>query len=190
MIPPVEFVMIKAITAPYSAEISWVVLHIILDEETYTVKYSTDMSLQNSREVVIENDNEFLINQKFSINITGLIPFTTYYYIIQANNSAGNTYTDIMNFTTNQTGIYMCIIIMEHYDSTIVCVFTAPSAAPSNFQAVNVTSTSITFTWDLLVDGANGIIKLYVITVKVEDTVITVSQLNSHNLPLIPLLIL
>ena len=69
------------------------------------MQYSTDMSLQNSREVVIVNENEFVINQKFSINITGLIPFTTYYYIIQANNSAGSTYTDIMTFTTNQTGI-------------------------------------------------------------------------------------
>ena len=107
MIPPLEFVMIKAITAPYSAELSWVVLHIILDKETYTVKYSTDMSLQNSREVVIENDDEFSINQKFSVNITGLVPFTTYYYIIQANNSVGSTYTDIMNFTTNQTGMYI-----------------------------------------------------------------------------------
>ena len=117
MVPPVEFVMIKAITAPYSAEISWVVIHIILDKETYTIKYSTDMSLQNySREVVIENDNEFSINQKFSVNITGLIPFTIYYYIIQANNSAGSTYTDIMNFTTNQTGMY---IRMYNYNGTL-----------------------------------------------------------------------
>ena len=106
MIPPVEFVTIKAITVPSSVEISWVTPYIILDEETYSVQYSTDISLQNHREVVIEANNEFTINQEFSINITGLIPFTTYYYIIQANNSVGNTYTDIMTFTTNQTGIY------------------------------------------------------------------------------------
>ena len=111
MIPPVEFVTIKAITAPYSVVISWVILHIILDKETYIVQYSSDMSLQNSSEVVIENNNEFAINQKFSVNITGLIPFTTYYYIIQANNSAGNTYTNIMTFTTNQTGMSVIIIV-------------------------------------------------------------------------------
>ena len=103
--PPIEFVTIKAITAPYSVEISWVTPYITLDKETYSVQYSTDMSLQNSREVVIETNNGFTTNQKFSINITGLIPFTTYYYIIQANNSAGNTYSDRMTFTTNQTGI-------------------------------------------------------------------------------------
>ena len=111
MIPPIEFVTIKAITAPYSVEISWVILHIILDKETYILQYSTDMSLQNSSEVVIENNNEFAINQKFSVNITGLIPFTTYYYIIQANNSVGNTYTDVMTFTTNQTGMS---VMMEY----------------------------------------------------------------------------
>ena len=66
---------------------------------------------------------------------------------------------------------------MEHNDNTFVYVVTAPSAVPSNFQAINVTSTSITFTWDTLVDGANGIIKLYIITVKADDTVITVSHM-------------
>ena len=71
------------------------------------------MSLQNSSEVVIEANNRFSTNQKFAINITGLIPFKTYYYIIQANNSAGNTYTDIMTFTTNQTGMSVIIIIVE-----------------------------------------------------------------------------
>ena len=103
--PPIGFVTIKAITTPYSAEISWVTPYIILENETYSVQYSTDISLLNSREVVIEANNGFTTNQKFSINITGLIPFTTYYYIIQANNSAGNTSTGIMTFTTNQTGI-------------------------------------------------------------------------------------
>ena len=110
--PPIGFATIKAITAPYSVEISWVTPYIIMDKETYSVQYSTDMTLQNSREVVMEANNGFTIHQKFSINITGLIPFTTYYYIIQANNSAGNTYTDVMTFTTNQTGTYMSAIII------------------------------------------------------------------------------
>ena len=115
MIPPMEFVTIKAITAPYSVVISWVTPYFILDKETYSVQYSTDMSLQNSSEVVIEANNEFTINRNISINITRLIPFTTYYYIIQANNSAGNTYTEAMTFTTNQTGIriyYAIVIVM------------------------------------------------------------------------------
>ena len=111
MIPPLKFLTIDVITiTPYSAEISWVTPYIILDRETFSVQYSTDVSLENASEVVIEASNELIFNQKFTVNITELIPFTTYYYIIQANNSAGNTITDVMTFTTNQTGMNTVII--------------------------------------------------------------------------------
>ena len=119
IIPPIKFVTIEVATTPYSAEISWITPYIILDQETYSVQYSTDMSLQNSSEVVIEATNQFTTNQKFSVNITGLIPFTTYYYIIQANNSAGNTSTDIMTFTTNQTGMSIIIKYSNHSDIVV-----------------------------------------------------------------------
>ena len=51
---------------------------------------------------------------------------------------------------------------------------TAPSLAPGNFQAINITSTSITFSWDALVDQANGIIQFYVITCTVKDNIFKV----------------
>ena len=81
--------------------------YIVMEMETYTVQYSMDSSLQDSSKVVIHANNGFAIDQKFSVNITGLIPFTTYYYMIRANNSAGNTDSDVMSFTTNQTGKYV-----------------------------------------------------------------------------------
>ena len=113
MISPVGFVSIEVITAPYSAIISWVTPYIAQDKETYTVQLSTDVILWNSSKIVIEVTNDFVFNQNFSVNITGLIPFTTYYYIIQANNSVGITSTDIMIFSTNQTG--MGVIIAYDY---------------------------------------------------------------------------
>ena len=111
MIPPVEFVSTEVITAPHFAIISWMILYIVQDKETYTVQYSTDMLLRNSSEVVIEVTNGFVFHQNFSVNITGLNPFITYYYKIQANNSAGNISTDVMTFNTNQTGIIISVII-------------------------------------------------------------------------------
>ena len=54
-------------------------------------------------------------------------------------------------------------------------VCTAPSVAPSDFQTVNITSTSITFSWDPLVYQANGIIQFYVITCTADNIVIMVS---------------
>ena len=41
--------------------------------------------------------------------------------------------------------------------------------APSNFQAVNITSTSVIFSWDALIDQANGIVHFYVITCIADD---------------------
>ena len=125
MIPPIEPIMVEIIrTTPYSAEMSWVIPYVVLDKEIYTVHYSTDMSLQNSSEVVIENNMEYVINQNFSVNITGLIPFTTCYYIIQANNSVGNTSTDVMNFTTDQAGMNKHIIKYSSHGDGIVITYT------------------------------------------------------------------
>ena len=91
-------------TTPYSANISWVVGFISFDTETYSVQYGSDMSLQDSSEVVMGSTDGLVTNQVFSVNITGLTPFTTYYYIVWANNSVGNTKTSVMSFTTNETG--------------------------------------------------------------------------------------
>ena len=83
-----------------------------------------------SSETVIENTNNLTINQKFSVDIITLIPFTTYYYIIQVISSVGNTSTDIMTFITNQLGINT-VSIFNNYGVTVLC--TTPSLAPSTF---------------------------------------------------------
>ena len=93
------------ITTPYSVNISWIVPSITLDTETYSVEYGTEMTmLLNTSEVVEGNTDTSVINEVFSINITGLTPFTTYSYIVRAVNTDGNTSTSIMNFTTDETG--------------------------------------------------------------------------------------
>ena len=103
-LPPIEPVNILATTTPYSVNISWVVQFISYDTETYSVQYGSDISLQDSSEVVMGSTDELVANQVFSVNITGLTPFTTYYYIVWANNSVGSTKTSVMSFTTNETG--------------------------------------------------------------------------------------
>jgi len=91
-------------TAPYSVNISWVVSNIVFDQESYVVRYGTDMTLQNSSDVVQGSNDTNAINDVFSVNITGLTPFTRYYYIINATNSINSTTTPVMSFTTDQTG--------------------------------------------------------------------------------------
>lgn len=105
--PPVEVAAIEVSTKPYSVNISWTVPLIIWDRERYWIQYGTDldMTLLQYSDVILGNDNVYATNERYSINITGLIPFTTYYFIILADNSVGNTSTDVMNFTTDQTGM-------------------------------------------------------------------------------------
>ena len=51
------------------------------------------------------NTDLFTFNEVFTVNISTLMPFTRYYYIISATNSIGTTNTSVMNFTTDETGI-------------------------------------------------------------------------------------
>ena len=108
MLPPLVPIVRDVITAPYSVNISWIVTNITFDTETYTVLYGSNMTMLLSASEAIEGNNDTsAINEVFSSNITGLIPFTTYYYIIRAINAVGSTNTSVMNFTTDETGIHV-----------------------------------------------------------------------------------
>ncbi|XP_065907794.1 cell adhesion molecule DSCAM-like isoform X2 [Dysidea avara] len=149
-IPPLKPINVTVTTTPYSVNISWLVKYISFDNETYSVQYGSDMPLQDSSEAVMGSTDGLVTNQVFSVNITGLTPFTTYYYIVWANNSVGNTKTSVMSFITNET---------------------APSVAPDDFTVITTTSTSITFQWNELVDQVNGIIRWYIITCATDNSV-------------------
>ena len=104
---PLEPVVIEPpVTTPYSANISWIVQSIVNDTETYTVRYGTDMNTLSMRSMEVPGNTDLsAINEMFSVNITGLMPFTKYYYIVSAENTVGITETSIFNFTTDETGI-------------------------------------------------------------------------------------
>ena len=107
MVPPFPPLLRDVNTTPYSVNISWVVPSIVFNQENYTVQYGTDMTiLLNTSEFVQGSSNRNVTNGNFSINITGLTPFTAYYYTIVATNTVGSTRTRIMNFITDETGGY------------------------------------------------------------------------------------
>ena len=113
MLPPLMPIVRDLITAPYSVNISWIVTNITFDTETYSVLYGSNMTmLLNASEVIEGNNDTSAIDEVFSSNITELMPFNTYYYIIRAINAVGSTNTSVMNFTTDETGIlissYVC----------------------------------------------------------------------------------
>ena len=145
----------------------------------YTVRYGTDMlTLSDSSEVIMGNTNLSTINELFSIIITGLTPFTTYYYIISANNSVGTTNTSVMNFKTDESGVvtFHAIVLVFIVITVVVHTYTAPTIAPRNFRNISTTATSITFQWDnLTVREANGIVRSFTVTCTRGDLFIMVS---------------
>ena len=99
-------VVLANITTPYSVIISWMAISIVHDAETYIVYYGTDnMALVNSSERLGPAN----MPEVYTVNISGLVPFTTYYYIVSANNSQGFTNTSVMTFRTNEAGMAMMI---------------------------------------------------------------------------------
>ena len=82
---------------------------IVDDAETYKVYYSTDsMALVNS----IRGMGNTSVSNEFNVTINGLMPFTTYYYIISAVNSEETTNTSVMTFMTSEIGMGIAIEIV------------------------------------------------------------------------------
>ena len=109
--PPLVPVVADVITTPHSANISWMATSIVHDAETYTVYYGTDsMTLVNSTERL----GPATISDAYTITISGLMPFTTYYYIVSAVNSEGTTNISVMTFMTDETGVAMMIEIVHN----------------------------------------------------------------------------
>ena len=96
---------------------------IVDDDETYTVYYGTDsMALVNS----ITGMGNASVSNEFNVTINGLMPFTTYYYIISAENSEETTNTSVMTFMTNETGMGMTIEIVYLQEYIILGNSVAP----------------------------------------------------------------
>jgi len=169
------------ITTPYSVCISWEVLSIIFDNEMYSVEYGTNETmLVYASEVVNGNTDGLAISDVFSVNITGLTPFTTYYYIIWANNSIGNTSTNVMSFRTNEAGVCINNLhkIVDYY-----CTCTAPNVAPENFRIVGITATSIMFQWNELTGpNANGMVRNYIVSCLSPNDIRTEVSLTVDNI--------
>ena len=67
--------------------------------------YGTDRMTLANKTMIMGNTNLFTFNEVFTVNISTLMPFTRYYYIISATNSIGTTNNSVMNFTTDETGM-------------------------------------------------------------------------------------
>ena len=115
---------------------------IVFDQENYTIQYGTDMTmLVSSSNLVQGSSDTSVVNGDFSVNITGLTPFTRYYYIIVATNSVGSTSTTVMNFITGETG--RCIHHSQVYHFSGVIFLHSTQYSPYELSALSACSHNI-----------------------------------------------
>jgi len=88
-----------------SANLQWTITSLSYDRESYRVSYdNVSSNLQLSSESVQGNSDIRLVNQVYSVELTGLLPMTTYYYTLIATNGHGSVQTVLASFNTTRVG--------------------------------------------------------------------------------------
>jgi len=93
---------------PYSTEalVSWRVGKIAYTQENYHVEFGVSNDALTMRsEAVNGSSNLTSINQLYSVTLTGLDPFTQYYYTVVATNSFITAQTTVQAFQTTEAGV-------------------------------------------------------------------------------------
>ena len=91
------------------SRVQWLVSSITYDPESYVVQYrpfestcSCSIMYMNSAQIT-SGPNITRVNFLLSVNLSDLVPGTTYEYRVIANNSAGTTISGTRHFTTTTT---------------------------------------------------------------------------------------
>ena len=89
----------------YSAITTWLVPYLTYTQERYNISYGLLRStLSNSLLVIGSTIDNSISNMTYEAMLRNLIPNKVYYYQIRSTNSQGTTISEIMEFTTLETG--------------------------------------------------------------------------------------
>ncbi len=110
-LPPNAPTLLSSIAGQTQAAISWIVTSIAYTLETYSVKYGIRVGdLGMTKNLTDGSNDSTTINQAYSLTITGLEPFTQYYYAVAAHNSFTTTESSIQTFRTAEAGKYTSLV--------------------------------------------------------------------------------
>ena len=97
-----------------SAVLEWTIPYISYTPEIYQVLYGlTESNLDQMSEIVDGGTDLVSTNQVFSVGLTGLLPDTTYYWIVVSSNSFATTESSIASFLTVPLRKFSKITICE-----------------------------------------------------------------------------
>ena len=106
--PPQQPAVTGVTITTNSVNISWTVARIVFDQETYSLQYGI-FEMMMPLDTINKTGNTELstMNEVFSVYITGLTPFTRYYFIVTATNSFNSSSSGITPFTTKEAGMLL-----------------------------------------------------------------------------------
>ena len=106
--PPNQPVVTSVITSASTVNISWMVPSIAYDQETYSIHYGVSDTMMLLDTINVMGNAELsTTNDAFLSTITGLAPFTQYYYILSVTNSVGSRNNSVQIFTTDEAGAHL-----------------------------------------------------------------------------------
>lgn len=95
---------------PYSTQVvvSWIVTAIVYTHENYFIEYGQNNDTLNMRSEIVTGSADLTsTNLVFLANVTGLRPFTSYYYRVVASNSFTRSETTVKTFQTSEAGKHL-----------------------------------------------------------------------------------
>ena len=159
-LPPNVPILLSSTAGQTQATISWVVTSVAYTLETYSISYGLSSDTLDMTNYLTEGSSNYTVtNQAYSATITGLDPFTLYYYVIVAQNTFTTTESAVQMFKTTEAGTYtlhglMPLLLEDHYFFT-----TAPTAPPNSFSTTSIGSRNVALAWTLPEEsGRNGVI--------------------------------
>ena len=112
---PATPVILSGTARTTQATITWIATVIAYTPESYYIVYGLSNDSLNLRSMAVEGTaNLTATNWAYSATITGLHPFTHYYYLIEARNSFTITQSDVQMIQTTEAGNY--------YRECVVCI--------------------------------------------------------------------
>ena len=99
-VPPVPATNIDVVFGTTSATVSFTISLVVFDNEDYTVNYGLSDVFLDQSSTPITSDG----NTEYTIQISGLLPGTTYYFQLSATNSISTTLSGVFSGTTLEEG--------------------------------------------------------------------------------------
>lgn len=93
--------------------VRWIVPFVAYTPETYYIEYGRSNGTLTMRSDVINGSSDLTgTNLAYSTNITGLRPFTQYYYRLTASNSFTVSQTAVHSVQTSEAGIPFLLLVV------------------------------------------------------------------------------